>query len=613
MNAIPPYVPAKRIYGPLVFLLFAFCVPQKIFSEPAKGLTMEFTVSMEQPASHLYHVVLHCEGVKGTSQDFKMPAWTTGYYQILDFAKEVSNFAATDGEGKPVTWEKANGNTWTVHNTSETINLAYDVKGTRLFVATNFLDETHAYLSPAGVFMHISGMIKQPSTVTIKPYSKWKDVETGLEPVEGKPYTFSAPDFDVLYDSPFLIGNLESLPVFTVKGVPHKFVGYNLGDFDKAQFVADLTKIVEAASSIIGEIPYKHYTFLSIGAGGGGIEHLNSASISFSGNGLNTRQGRIKILTFIAHEYFHNYNVKRIRPIELGPFDYDKGSRTNSLWVSEGLSVYYENMVLKRAGIITNDELLGLFHGNMMAFENKPGKLFQTLAQSSYETWSDGPFGRAGDEVNKTISYYDKGPVVGVLLDFAIQHETKNRKSLDDVMRLLYQKYYKEKKRGFTEDELKAAIETIAGKPLPEIFEYVYTTKELDYPKYFSYAGLNIDTTTKALPGAYSGIAARFRNDTLTVSAVDYNSPAWVAGVRARDVVILVDGSKPTATSFRDITAQKKKGDKIPITIMHQGNIIMTNIELGEKKERSFPVKPVESPDKLQADIAKTWFREDPK
>ena len=181
---------------------------------------------------------------------------------------------------------------------------------------------------------------------------------------------------------------------------------------------------------------------------------------------LINRDNYIRTLHFLAHEYFHHYNVKRIRPIELGPFDYDKGSRTKMLWVSEGLSVYYEYMVVKRAGISTDAELLNAFRGNMVAFENKPGKRYQTLEQASYETWSDGPFGRTGDEVNKTISYYDKGPAVGLLFDFKIRQATNNKKSLDDVMRFLYKEYYQKKKRGFTEEELKNAFESVAGVSL---------------------------------------------------------------------------------------------------------------------------------------------------
>ena len=203
-----------------------------------------------------------------------------------------------------------------------------------------------------------------------------------------------------------------------------------------------------------------------------------------------------KTMTFIAHEYFHNYNVKRIRPFELGPFDYDSGDKTNLLWVSEGLTVYYEYLILKRAGLIDAKTLLSNFEQNINAFENNPGRFHQSLQQASYLTWSEGPFGTQGDEPGKSISYYNKGPLVGLLLDFEIRNATQNKKSLDDVMRLLYWKYYKEKQRGFTEAEFQQSCEQAAGISLTEIFEYVYTTKELDYNKYLAFAGLIIDKQT---------------------------------------------------------------------------------------------------------------------
>ncbi|MBL7865666.1 MAG: M61 family peptidase, partial [Cyclobacteriaceae bacterium] len=192
-------------------------------------------------------------------------------------------------------------------------------------------------------------------------------------------------------------------------------------------------------------------------------------------------------------EYFHHYNVKRIRPLELGPFDYDQGSRTNLLWVSEGLSVYYEYLIVKRAGLVDLSTLLSHFDGNLNAHENNPGRFHQSLTQASYNTWKDGPFGTQGDEPGKAISYYDKGPLVGLLLDLEIRQATKNAKSLDDVMREIYWMYYKQAGRGFTDAEFQQACETVAGVPLTKVFEFVYTTKELDYDGILGYAGLKIE------------------------------------------------------------------------------------------------------------------------
>ncbi len=462
----------------------------------ATAQKIHFTVSMEQPASHYFHVVLQYSGAKGAATEFKMPVWSPGYYQRLDYAQYVESFKVTSNAGDTLPWTKGTANSWQVtHKGQSSFTISYDVKATRAFVANPFLDSTRGYIIPGGLFVHPAGKINLPSTVEVKPAPGWNNIATGLDPVAGKPFTYTAPNFDELYDSPLLVGNLEELPSFTVQGIPHRFIGYKMGDFDKQAFVNDLQKIVATGSDIIGHIPYKHYTFIAIGPGAGGIEHLNSTTISFTGPSLSTPKGRLRILNFIAHEHFHHYNVKRIRPIELGPFNYDSGSRTNLLWVSEGLTVYYEYLVVKRAGLSTEEDILGSFRNNIMAFQTKPGRLCQTLQQASYNTWSDGPFGRRDDKENKTISYYDKGPVVGLLFDFAIRHNTQNKKSLDDVMRTLYREYYQKKKRGFTEKELRTVIEQTAGGPLDELFDYIYTTKELDYNKYLNYAGLTIDTT----------------------------------------------------------------------------------------------------------------------
>jgi predicted metalloprotease with PDZ domain len=297
----------------------------------------------------------------------------------------------------------------------------------------------------------------------------------------------------MLYDCPILFGNLDELPSFKVRGIEHRFVGYKMGDFNRHQFMGNLEKVVAAAVNIIGEIPFRQYTFIGIGPGRGGIEHLNNTTISFDGSQLTSPEAMNRMLNFLAHEYFHHYNVKRIRPLELGPFDYDKGSKTNLLWVSEGLTVYYEYLIVKRAGLANEQTFFANFEQNINALENNPGRAFQSLKQASYETWSDGPFGTQGKEANKSISYYDKGPVVGLLLDLTIRNATQNKKSLDDVMRLLYQRYYKELGRGFTDGEFEQACENVAGISLSSLFEYVYTTRELDYNKYLAYAGLRIE------------------------------------------------------------------------------------------------------------------------
>jgi predicted metalloprotease with PDZ domain len=458
---------------------------------------MVYKVEIETTASttHRFHVLLQTGGWSQDTINFKMPKWTPGYYQLLNYANAVENVSAKDSHDQNLIIKKINENTWSVAGVkNKKFSLSYDVKAEKQFVAQSYLDSTRAYIVPASVFMYVDGFLNKPVTIKIESNKKW-EFATGLEPVTGKSNEFTAPDFDILYDCPILIGKLEKLQSFFIRGVEHRFIGYKIGNFDRKQFMENLRKIVEASIAVIGDIPYNKYTFIGIGPGRGGIEHLNNTTVSFNGNDLQSPEAMNRMMNFLAHEYFHHYNVKRIRPFELGPFDYDQGSRTNLLWVSEGLSVYYEYLMVKRAGLASEQTLYADFEKNINATENNPGRSYQSLAQASYKTWSDGPFGTQGEERGKSISYYDKGPVFGLLLDFTIRHSTRNTKSLDDVMKLLYWKYYKQLHRGFTDAEFEQACETVAGISLVNLFEYVYTTKEIDYNTYLGYAGLKLTSS----------------------------------------------------------------------------------------------------------------------
>jgi predicted metalloprotease with PDZ domain len=571
--------------------------------------TIAFTVGMSNPASHVFQVKMECQGLGNLPLVFKMPIWSPGYYQRMDFGQNVQHFSAKDGQGAALTWEMTDDHTWKVQpHAGSPVVMEYDVKTVSSFVGMPYLDEGRGYILPAGVLMYPAGRIEHPSELQVVPFGNWKDIATGLEPIPGKPFAFRAPNFDVLYDSPLLVGNLDELPPFFVQGKKHRFIGYQLGEFDKAKLMSDLQKIVQTAVDMMGDLPYNEYTFIGIGPGGGGIEHLNSTAFAFVAKSQSTPQTRLRNLFFLAHEYFHHYNVKRIRPIELGPFDYDKGSRTNQLWVSEGLSVYYEYMLVRRAGLCSDEELLKAFSNNIRAFEDKPGRLHQTLLQASTETWSDGPNGRVDDEVNNTISYYEKGPVVGLLLDFRIREASQNKHSLDDVMRYLYQEYYQKLQRGFTEEEFRQVCEKMAGTSLEDIFRYVSTTADLDYAKYLHYGGIQIDLERKAVPGGWLGVTTRVVWDSTVISAVEYQSPAWEAGLRRGNILLDVDNLATKQFLFNNILPQQHPGEEMDILVLQNGKQRYINLSLGKKYERSFDMIPLKKMGKLQQEIWTSWL-----
>jgi predicted metalloprotease with PDZ domain len=475
-----------------------FCLAMTVltvwsFTIFAKDKRIHFNVDVSHPQSHYYHVEMHCTGFKKEQLNFKLPAWTPGYYWIMNFAKNVVQFRARTAGGRELSWEKVDKNNWEVNTgQAEEIIVSYDVFAHTASVADPFLDESHAYLSPAGVFMHIDAELAQPAEVELKLYDKWSKVSTGLDAVGGKPHTYRAADFDTLYDSPIYIGNQQTM-TFSVKGIPHTVAIANPSAFDTTRFVSDLKKIVTAATELMGDIPYRHYTFIIMGPGQGGLEHRNSTAVfSSPGYMMESKAAYNGWLSFLSHEYFHLYNIKAIRPLALGPFNYDKENLTRMLWVSEGFTVYYEHMVLYRAGLLTQQEFLDAITAAIRNYEHAPGSLLQSATASSFDTWIQF-FNRNENAAATTISYYDKGCALAFLLDLKIRKQTDASKSLDDVMRRLYKDFYLDKKRGFSDEEFKQVCEQTAGTSLSELFDYASTVKRIDYEKYLSMGGFRID------------------------------------------------------------------------------------------------------------------------
>jgi predicted metalloprotease with PDZ domain len=533
-------------------------------------------------------------------QDFKMPAWNPGYYRIMDYEKFVSGFTAADGAGHELPWEKVTKNTWRVVTAgASAVVVNYDVFGNVSFAAQNFLGEARAYLAPPGLYMYVAGQLAHPASVTFEMPAGWSTIATGLDAVAGRPHTFTASNFDILFDSPVLAGSQELLR-FDVKGVVHDVAIENVpASVDRQKMIADLRKMVETATGLMGDLPYKHYAFLMMGTGNGGIEHLNSASIAFNGNSLTSDAGYRRWLSYVAHEYFHNFNVKRIRPIALGPFDYDSENLTNMLWVSEGLSVYYQDLIVERAGLWTRDQYLEAMQSAIASFENASGHHYQSATDSSLHTWGSSG---VGNDRNTTISYYNNGGMLGAMLDLAIRNASENRKSLDDVMRGLYRKYYQQKQRGFTDAEFRQECEAAAGAPLAEIFVYAATTKDVDYAKYFAYAGLVLTADSQDAPGASLGANLQtLENGKLVVVQ-------GAAPLHPGDEILEVEGAKATPKAINDALAAKKPGDSLRFKINRDGAPQEAAVTLGKNSKRTFTLKPAGNPTPLQSAILKGWL-----
>jgi len=602
----------KRRYAFLAWILVLIVTVPKLVVGQNSSVSMDYAVTMDQPGNHYYHVRFQYVADKPSqSMTFNMPVWTPGYYWIENFPKNLSRFKAMDEEGHSLDWKKTSKNSWKISTEgTKTITVQYDIYAHKLSVADPYLDKYYGFISPAGVFMWPKGELDQPVRVTIYPYKDWKTVSTGLPSVPNKDYTYRASDFDQLYDSPMLIGNQKEVE-FDVKGIPHYLAMLHPDNFDVPGFESDLTKIIAKATDIFGEVPYKNYTFLIMGEGRGGLEHFNSAAV-FSNDQVynpNDKEEYSRWLGFLAHEYFHNFNVKRIRPVALGPFDYSRENYTRMLWVAEGFTVYYQYMLLNRTGIISFKETLKRFRDDIRSYEWIPGHKFQSATQSSFNTWIQF-FNHGNNYENRTISYYDKGCILGMLMDLKIRHLTDGKKSLDDVMRALYEHYYKEKKRGYSDQEFRQTAEEIAGTSLDDIFRYASTTDNINYAKYLSYAGLTIDTTAKVQDNSFLGAMVSEQSDKLVVTGIVRDSPAWESKLSTGDTILQINGEEADMKLWDSFLDSAETGDTVELLTSLDGRKQKINLILGVKKRRSFNISKIANPTKKQRRILSGWLKQ---
>src|SRR6266436_9594802 len=461
-------------------------------TQPISKPDIHFTVSMPKPYTHLLEVEVRLQDPKGLSPQtsLSMPVWTPGSYLIREFERNVQDFSANNSTGSPLAWSKTDKNTWRVETAGQKELVAkYRVYCNEFSVRTNEVNDRHAFWNNAALLMFPEGQLRSPSTLTVEPFGDWK-IATGLPSVTDKINTFRAENFDILYDSPFEVSDFTVLS-FEVKGIPHRIVIDGEGNYDPERVRSSVKKIVETQAAMMGEIPYHDYTFfLHLRTnGGGGLEHLNSTALIFRRFGFATEPGFRDFLSLVSHEFFHLWNVKRIRPDALGPFDYTKENYTKLLWVAEGITDYYATLVLRRAGLISDKEFLEAEARAIQALQNTPGRLVMTAEEASFEAWIK-YYRQDENSVNSQVDYYNKGSILGLLLDLEIRKRSNGAKSLDDVMRYLYNEFFK-KDRNYTPEDFQKACELMAGSSLEEFFaRFVRGRDELDYDTALAAAGL---------------------------------------------------------------------------------------------------------------------------
>ncbi|TDQ10154.1 M61 family metallopeptidase [Pedobacter metabolipauper] len=555
----------KRISAGLLILFMSISAKSQV--------KVGFEVSFTEPQAHYAEMEMNISGLVKDYIDVKMPVWAPGSYLVREFAKSVEGFSAAAG-GKTVPVEKIRKNTWRVYSAkAKSIKIRYRVYAFEVSVRTPFIDESHAFLSSTGIFMYPDGLLNLPSTVKVNPFKGWGKVSTGLEPVAGEKFTYTASNFDILFDSPIEVGNQDVFE-FMASGVKHEVAMYGGGNYDKERLKVDMAKVVEQATAIYGENPNKHYTFIvhNFNTGGGGLEHLNSTVLGASRRGYTNEKTYKGFLELVAHEYHHLWNVKRLRPIALGPFDYDNENYTTNLWVAEGFTSYFENKLMFRAGFNTMAQTIQSMATAVAGVVNTPGAKIQTVAEASYDAWIKS-YRPNENSSNTTISYYSKGEIVGMLMDLEIIQATKGAKNLDDVMKTMYAEYYKKLGRGYTDAEFKTMVEKISGISFTEFWKvYVNGTDPIDYTKYFGYAGVTVKNENEGKSVPYLGVASKITEGKVMISSVSRNSAAWDGGLNVNDRVLSVDEIYiDSALERNPAVTGKKVGESVVVRVLRDG------------------------------------------
>jgi len=599
----------------LVFSMYQQTEAQRKKSSAKKPATVEtkitppditYTVSMSKPWTHLLEVEMRLNWAQMPEKaEIKMPVWTPGSYLIREYARHVQDFAVKDASRNDLTWQKTNKNTWQIDTKgAKEIIARYNVYANELTVRTNELNADHAFFNNAALLMFLKDQLAAASTVKIVPYGEWK-IATGLPKVEGQTNAFRAPNFDILYDSPFEVGNFKEV-AFEVQGKPHRMIFEGEGNYDMQKTAADVKKIIEQAYKIFGELPYNDYLFIVNLRGGGGLEHLNSTALQFNRFGFTDERYK-GFLTLAAHEFFHAWNVKRIRPDALGPFDYENENYTKLLWVAEGGTAYYESVLVERAGLISDKEYLDGKANAFQALQNRPGRFETSLEEASFDAWIK--YYRADENaINNQISYYDKGEIVNFLLDLEIRRASGGAKSLDDVMRYLYTDFFK-KNKNYTPEDYQKISETMAGKSLNDFFsKYVRGHDEIDYNTILNGIGLQLSTGASKSESAYLGANLAQAGERLNVTSVPADTPAYEQGLNANDQIIAVDGNRATQQFLQSYLADKRPGDKVKLTVFRFEEMRDIEITLGGRAAQDYKIVAAANPTDEQKRLYQSYF-----
>ena len=601
--------------------------------QPFSAIT--YRLSMSRPVSHLFEVAIEVElpeGFKDQAISFQMPKWSPGRYAVFDFAKNVQEVHALSGicppkaacKMAPLKVTRVDDQTWSIAiENSHSLTFAYKVFGNNLSGTFSQLDERHANYNGGSIFMYAVDHKPDAVKLVIDPPAGWKIINGRLERAGQTEWQF--PNWDIMIDTPTEIAPDWTVDNFEVDGKKYHVMVHSFGPEagKRPALVKDIEKIVRAETALWGPPEFDEYTFLIHFAAddesGDGMEHLTSTQVIESG-ALSDTGMYDDTLDAVAHEFFHVWNVKRLRPFELGPWDFTKPVSTRGLFIAEGFTNYYGHLMLRRAGLRDDAMFFRRESRTITGIENAPGTRLMSAVESSLSApfLDDAPHSQKTNLENTAISYYPKGELVGMVLDLLVRGRSQGKASLDDVMRAMYDEFYVKSSnnsyylhgRGYQPEDLERVASKIAGVDLADFFaRYVDDTQTLPYDEAFGYVGLRLKKTPLKEP-FNGGLTLQFDNPRMPIiDNVRANSPAENAGLQSGDEVVDFGGKAVTKSTWLTTLARYKAGESIPITVKRHRRTIKANIVLGEVERYEYKIEEREDATPAQRSLRAAWLR----
>ncbi|OGB21641.1 MAG: peptidase M61 [Burkholderiales bacterium RIFCSPLOWO2_02_FULL_57_36] len=550
---------------------------------------IRYSIIPKDAAAHLFEVTLTVESPNPDGQVFILPAWIPGSYMIREFSRNIVQIRAESG-GKKIALKKLDKHAWQAARCDEALVLRYEIYAWDLSVRTAHLDQTHGFFNGTSVFLRVTGSEDRQHVIDIRrpegdAYKAWR-VATSMPELNARRYgfgTYVAADYDELIDHPVEMGSF-ALANFDACGVPHDIViTGQVPNLDMTRLTTDLKKICERQITFFEpktkRAPMQRYVFmtLAVGDGYGGLEHRASTALICARADLPVKgrqemtDGYRTFLGLCSHEYFHTWSVKRIKPEIFAPYDLQTENYTSLLWLFEGFTSYYDDLMLVRSGVIDTDAYLKLVEKTINGVLRGRGREKQSVAESSFDAW--GKYYRQDENApNAIVSYYTKGSLIGLALDLTIRAETKGKKSLDDVMRMLWQRYGRDfylkgasSGQGVSEFEVEELFDSVSGLKLKSFFDrYIRGTGDLPLAKLLTPFGIALEDNRKDAKPALGVRVARDGNDCKLLNVYEAE-PAQRAGLSAGDVLVAVNGLRVTATNLETLLARYRVGDRVTL------------------------------------------------